>query len=1064
VSPSQPRPSPSRRAKTAPTAPNGAATTADDLGRCQGTAAAPLAGATLVAAHRTGRLVVRHDWTIAELDDEAARLLGRPADALRGGDLFARCPELVGTPFAERCRAALADGRASTFVVASPTGNLRIEVQAEPVPDGLAVRLTDLGQATIQDAASPLDAEILGDLVERVPDAVYVKDLAGRYVFVNPGVEAQLGRPRHEIVGRTDHDLFPAALADAYVANDRRALEAGAAVATTATADSPDGPLVFRSVKFPLRDTAGDVVGLAGVSTDVTAWQRTETALAESEARYQSLFDGAADAILVAELDGRLRNANLAASRLLGYERDDLLARRIADLVAGDPVWLAAEFARFLEAGVWQGEHQVRRRDDALVPVESSARIVQTPTGPVQWLALRDVSARREAEDALRRSEERYRSLVDAMTVVVWTTDADGRFAEPQPSWVAYTGQPWPDHAGWGWLEMIHPADRAAVRGQAAKALAGPSSYSSQGRIWHAASGRFRRYEARAVPIHDATGTLREWIGTVTDVEERERAEDGLRLLAEAGATFAASLDYSATLEHVARLVVPALADYALIYAVDGHRLRREAFAHIDPGKVALLRELERLYQPALDDPHSLPARVVRSGAPLLVEQIDPAMDEAITAGNPRLASVVQALGASSAIVVPLPARGNVLGAVLLCAAESGRRYGRGDLALAEEIARRAALALDNARLFQQAQEAEARYRGLFEALPDGVLVAAGDGRYQEVNPAAAAALGYEREELIGMTHADVSAASAWADAEYQRFLQTGQWRGEVELRRKDGSILPVDAWVRRVELPSGPVSIGTMRDVSDRKALERLQQSFLGSVSHDLKNPLAVIKGQAQYLRRQLRREATPDPEKQERGLAAIEETVGRTTDLIQELIDVARLQGGQELQLERQVVDLVALARAAAEAYKRTTERHVLRVEAAEPSLVGMFDGRRLERVIGNLLTNAIKYSPRGGEITIRLTREPFAGGDWAVLAVTDRGVGIPAADLPHVFERYRRGANVGAIAGTGIGLSGVRQIVEQHGGAIGVQSRQGLGSTFTVQLPVRPSARSDTGAASS
>ena len=118
-------------------------------------------------------------------------------------------------------------------------------------------------------------------------------------------------------------------------------------------------------------------------------------------------------------------------------------------------------------------------------------------------------------------------------------------------------------------------------------------------------------------------------------------------------------------------------------------------------------------------------------------------------------------------------------------------------------------------------------------------------------------------------------------------------------------------------------------------------------------------------------------------------------------------------------------------------------------EDELVGFWDAARLERVIANLVNNAIKYSPEGGEVIVRITRDTDEAS-WAVVAVEDHGIGIPKSDLPRVFERFQRGANVqGRIGGAGIGLASARQIVEQHGGSIGVQSQKGVGSTFTVRL---------------
>jgi signal transduction histidine kinase len=147
-----------------------------------------------------------------------------------------------------------------------------------------------------------------------------------------------------------------------------------------------------------------------------------------------------------------------------------------------------------------------------------------------------------------------------------------------------------------------------------------------------------------------------------------------------------------------------------------------------------------------------------------------------------------------------------------------------------------------------------------------------------------------------------------------------------------------------------------------------------------------------------------------------------------------------------------VVALARQVIDEQQHTTEQHQLRLDAQVTELVGEWDAARLERLLANLVSNAVKYSPEGGEVTLTIRMETEAGEPWAVLTVQDRGVGIPATDLPHVFERFRRGRNVeGHIGGTGIGLAAVRQMVQQHGGQVTVESQEGCGTTVTVRLPL-------------
>ncbi len=240
-----------------------------------------------------------------------------------------------------------------------------------------------------------------------------------------------------------------------------------------------------------------------------------------------------------------------------------------------------------------------------------------------------------------------------------------------------------------------------------------------------------------------------------------------------------------------------------------------------------------------------------------------------------------------------------------------------------------------------------------------------------------------------------------------------------------------------------------------------RVRDQFLSTISHDLKSPLTTIKGQAQLLRHTLEGIEGPVGERAAAELTRIDHTASRMTRLINELLDVARLRAGQPLALDLHPGDLVEITRRIAAEYTDMGKRHRILVETATAAIVGEFDLFRLERVLDNLISNAIKYSPSAGNITLRLRAEHMERDDapgTAILEVEDDGLGVPAADLPHIFERFHRAGNVGATAGTGLGLAGARQIVEQHGGTISIDSREGVGTKVTVRLPLKPIALSE------
>jgi signal transduction histidine kinase len=239
-----------------------------------------------------------------------------------------------------------------------------------------------------------------------------------------------------------------------------------------------------------------------------------------------------------------------------------------------------------------------------------------------------------------------------------------------------------------------------------------------------------------------------------------------------------------------------------------------------------------------------------------------------------------------------------------------------------------------------------------------------------------------------------------------------------------------------------------------EEAAAARARDAFLAAASHDLKNPLTVIRGTTQVLQRRFLRQGSLAPDQLLAGLTSIENAATQMASQIEELLDVARLRAGKALDLDRLPTDVVALAREQVASYQQAAELHRVRLDAAETELVGLFDRSRIGRVLANLLNNAVKYSPNGGEIVVTVCSQMDGGSQWALITVSDQGMGIPADDLPFIFDQFRRSEDVmGRIAGTGIGLAIVRQVVEQHGGTVKVVSLQGAGSTFTVRLPLAP-----------
>jgi PAS domain S-box-containing protein len=333
------------------------------------------------------------------------------------------------------------------------------------------------------------------------------------------------------------------------------------------------------------------------------------------------------------------------------------------------------------------------------------------------------------------------------------------------------------------------------------------------------------------------------------------------------------------------------------------------------------------------------------------------------------------------------------------------------------------------------AEAAEARYRGLFERAADAILLTDEQGHCLDANAAAEQLFGYTPAELRQKRMRDL-AAHPTADGK----LPSGEWQRELEMLRKDGSVVPVEARARTTELPTSNVQIAVLRDISERRALERLQREFIEMVTHDLRSPLTSIVGYAQFMRRRGAYNG--------RAIEVIISQSSHLNRLIGDLLDVSRLEAGR-LGLRVSDVDLATLVRASAEQAQGLSDLHTVRVETASQPVVGQWDEGRLTQVLQNLLSNAIKYSP-SGEILLRLEDQ----GLEARVSVTDYGPGIAADALPHLFERFFR-ANAAAaseVRGLGLGLYISKSIVEAHGGHIWAQSEPGRGSTFSFTLPYR------------
>ena len=432
--------------------------------------------------------------------------------------------------------------------------------------------------------------------------------------------------------------------------------------------------------------------------------RQDEDALRASEERFRLLMENILDyAIFLTDSEGRVADWNAGAERILGYRADEILGREGAliftpeDRARGVP---QREMATALEEGRADDERWHLRRDGRRFFASGVMTPLRDENGRLRGFSkiLRDVTDRKKVGDELRASEQRYRSLIAATAQIVWTASTSGEFDVPQAQWSDFTGQTFDQCQGWGWLTAVHPDDQWRTAEAWSTAVTTRTSYGVEHRLQRH-DGIYRLMDARAVPVLEADGTLREWVGVHADVTEQRLAEARRRFLAEAGTLMAASLDYEQTLDSVANLAVPTLADWCMVdlMGTDG-RLSRVATGHSDAAQRERARQWEAQFPSAPDAPNG-PPNVVRSGRSELVTEIPDALLAANALDEEHL-RLLREWSPRSYICVPLLARGRTLGAITLVMAESERHYEVVDLELAEDLARAAALAVDNARLY----------------------------------------------------------------------------------------------------------------------------------------------------------------------------------------------------------------------------------------------------------------------------------------------------------------------------------------------------------------------------
>ena len=620
----------------------------------------------------------------------------------------------------------------------------------------------------------------------------------------------------------------------------------------------------------------------------------------------------------------------------VGRPVHEIVNRDIGDVIGADA--MAAIYPHIQR--VLSGERvEYEEEVDFAGPGRRRIHAIYTPTLdgnqlPNGWVALvTDVTTKRETE-RIAREGEMARHLLAALVesaddaivsknlnsiITSWNQGAERMFG--------YTAA---EVTGTS-IRLIIPEERQAEEDDLL------SRISRGERVSHFETVRQHK-EGRPIPVSLTVSPIRLSSGEIVgasnitrDITDQKRAAEQSAFLSEVASVLSGSLEYETTLKTIAALAVPYAADWCAVdICRDGGVIERLAVAHIDPSKIRLAEELRTRYEDAAS-PYSVPY-VVTHGTAALVPHITDDMIVASAQGDEERIALIRSLGLFSYMCVPLVAHGRTVGALTFVTSESRRHYTEQDLVFAKDIAHRAALAVENARAYEEAQRAS------------------------------------------------------------------------------------------------------------------RLKDEFLATLSHELRTPLNAIVGYSRMLRAGL-----IQPERQDKAIDTIERNASALTQIVEDVLDVSRIISGK-VRLDVQTVDLPEVVEHAVESIMPAANAKQIRVRTViDPRAAPVSgDPGRLQQVMWNLLSNAVKFTPRGGQVQVRAERV----NSHVELVVSDTGIGIQPAFVPHLFERFRQAdaSTTRERGGLGLGLAITRHLVEMHGGTIHAASAgQDTGATFTVRLPL-------------
>ncbi len=849
--------------------------------------------------------------------------------------------------------------------------------------------------------------ERITNILESITDAFFALDHEWRFTYLNRQAERMLRRTRQELLGENLWEEFPEAVGSKFYEKYHEAAESGAHVHFEEFY-APLGHWVELHV-YPSDD------GLAVYFRDISERKETEEALHESEKRFKVLYEDNPSMYFTLDEQGTVLSVNRFGAEQLGYAPEELVGRRVLDIFheedREEAAWYLGACLRGYDKTTGYEARKVRK-DGSVMWVNERVRVVRSPDGGrVILAACEDITERRRTEEALRESEERFRSTFESAAVGMALMGLDGRWLEVNDAVCRFLGYSREELQRTDFQSITHTEDLEADLERMRGLLGGEiRTYPVEKRYIHK-EGHAVWGLMSASLVRDAGGEPMYGLAQIQDITESKRNKEELErlhlqnesILRSAGeGIFGLDRHGRVTLANPAGARMVGYEPEELI-----GRKMHDVVHHTKPDGTPYPSEgcpIYAAFQDGLVHRRSDEVFWRRDGSSFPVEYVS----------------------------TPIEVDGKVIGAVATFSDVTERRR-------AEEILR----------------ESEERYRAFFETAAVGAAEAdLVTGRLLQVNDKLCRLLGYGREELLTKTFLQITHPEDRArDSEGVARLLRGEIReyvAEKRYLRKDGGVVWSQLAVALVrDKDERPLhSVAIMQDITERKRVEealarevRAKSEFLADVSHELRTPLTVIRGNAEVGLQLGQGWAHADL------LGEIVEESGMMSRMVEDLLFLARSESDSfPLDLETvPVAQILSGLGRRAEALAREHGASLKTALGSEGSL--RCDPERIEQAVLVLVDNAVKYGPPGEPVTLSSSTRR---GEL-LIEVVDRGPGIPADDLSRVFERYYRGEGSAREPGSGLGLPIAQAIVRAHGGRIEVESRVGEGTRMLLCLPL-------------